>query len=41
MLRQRARELHTQGWTYPEIAQELGISVGGAWNLVNKDEGGV
>ncbi|MCC7209548.1 MAG: hypothetical protein IT323_19725 [Anaerolineae bacterium] len=37
MLRKRARELHAQGWSYPEIAQELGMSVGGAWNLVNNE----
>ena len=40
MQRKRARELHAQGWSYPEIEKELGISVGGAWNLVNRDEGG-
>jgi hypothetical protein len=37
MLRKRARELHAQGWSYPKIAQELGISVGGTWNLVNRE----
>ncbi len=34
-LRKRAIQLREQGLSYPEIARELNISVGTAWNLSN------
>ena len=35
-LRARAQVLREEGMTYPEIADQLGISLGATWNLLNK-----
>ena len=39
-LRARARALRDEGASYPEIADLLGISLGGTWNLLNKQSNG-
>lgn len=37
---QQIRELREQGLSYPQIAMLMGISVGTAWNVVNKQDVG-
>ena len=34
--RKRALELRTKGWSFADIADEMGISTAFAWNLVNR-----
>jgi len=36
--RRRTRKLRAQGMSYPQIASEMEISVGSAWNAVNSSE---
>ena len=36
VLRVKAKLLREQGYSYPEIANHLGISLGAAWALINK-----
>jgi len=31
-----AKALHQAGFSYPEIAERLGVSTGTAWNWVNR-----
>lgn len=35
LMRAKAQEMREQGMSYPQIAKELGVSVGSAWNLMN------
>jgi transposase len=34
-LRAKVQKLREQGMSYPQIAKQLGISVGTAWNIAN------
>ncbi len=36
LLREKAGELRRWGLSYPQIAQALGVSLGSAWNIVNR-----
>jgi hypothetical protein len=33
-LQAKVIELRSQGWSFPAIAKNLGISVGTAWNMI-------